>query len=49
MQKHPSSLAVLVEIFFVIGGNFSNGSHWEKDQRKAEKIKMDLPNTSWRA
>jgi hypothetical protein len=26
MQKHPSSLAVLEEIFVVIGGNFSKGS-----------------------
>jgi hypothetical protein len=26
MQKHPSSLPVLEEIFFGIGGNFSKGS-----------------------
>jgi hypothetical protein len=27
MQKHPSSLALIAEIFFVIGRNFSKGSH----------------------
>ena len=28
MQKNPSSIAVVAEIFFGIGGNYSKGPHY---------------------
>jgi hypothetical protein len=49
MQKHPSSLAVLAEIFVGwlagIGGNFSKGIHWFS--RICVEIR-GLTNNSWR-
>jgi hypothetical protein len=47
MQKHPSSLEVLAEIFVGIGGNFSKDTC--RFSRIAVEIKADLTNTSQKA
>ena len=50
MQKHPSSLAVLAEIFVGIGGNFSEDHIvFQEYWWTAEEIKINWTNTSWRA
>ena len=50
MQKHPSSLGVLAGIFLALAETFQKDSVVFQEYRwKAEEIKTDLTNTSWRA
>ena len=47
MQKHPSSLAALAEMFFGIGGIISKRlSLILEDNSEVQKVKIDLTNTS---
>ena len=49
MQKHPSSLAVLAEIFLAFAEIFQKDPLvLQEYQWKAEEIKTDLKNTSLR-
>ena len=48
MQKHPSSLAVLVEIFLALAENFYKDSIvLQEYQWKTEEIKTELKNASF--